>query len=80
MMTGFNGLNDANIITKAHMDDTRQHLQAIRDAEAADNNKPNRIKQVVQSVVSFAKRFSTKTVDHKATDEIPQMKLNNEQV
>jgi hypothetical protein len=80
MMTGFDGLNDANIIINARQQDARNHLQAIRDAEkAAKGENPNRIKKAVSGVVAFVKRVSSRSVETTQTTEMPAVALSNEQ-
>jgi hypothetical protein len=78
MMNGMNGMNDANIIVNAHMDDTRKHLKAIRDAEKANGQKTGRLNKLVNGVVNFAKNISTSTDDETSACDTQEMKLSQD--
>jgi hypothetical protein len=57
MMTGMNGLDDAKIITHARMQATREYLKAIRAAEAAQAEKPNRIANGIKAALQLVKNL-----------------------
>src|SRR5688572_4704653 len=57
IMMGFESPYSACLIAQQRMQQIREEVQAIRDAEAAMGDKPNRIANGVKVVVQFVKRF-----------------------
>ena len=66
MLDGMTGLHNAEVITNAHMEETRKHFQAIHAAnELREERKGNGLFQQLKAFVTFA---------HKATQEVAEVK------
>lgn len=67
-------------MVKSRLNEFHNEAIARRLTKEVQGKKANRAKELLSGVVTFAKRLSSQSNEIKETNEMPQIRLGNEQV